>query len=290
MAKLIEYDLTDSDPEKAKAGSFEPPKPGIYECKVKEVNFGYSKNDDGSEDEERPRLEVIIEVQGPTNKGALLWTYPTFTGSGKWKLDQFLMAVGIASEKSKRKGKFDPAKVVGTPIKVRVRGGKNQSGDYRAEVGSMMPFDGASSSGDDDLLDDDEVMEDEEVTEDDRRAELEALKVSDLKPIAKDLGLTLSDFKTKGDLIDGIMDAEADLPDDDEVIEDDEEEIIEDDDEVIEDDGYSEEDLKAMDVAGLKAAAEEVGYTIPKGSKKSDVISGILAAQGSSVDDDEVPF
>lgn len=154
----ITFDVSGSDPDNA-TKDVEPPKPGLYTCKVAEINPGFSKDSEtGKPDKSRPRLEVVYRIQGKKSTGAPLWDYLSFSEASQWKLDQFLQAVGIATKK-KRKGSFDTAKVVGKTVKVRVVG--EGSGDnYRARVKGVFKFDGAA---DEDA--DEEDVEDEEDTD-----------------------------------------------------------------------------------------------------------------------------
>lgn len=75
--------------EAAKAGQdqgeFEVPKPGYYHLKLVEANAGYSKDKDGNEDEEKPRIECVYEIVGEgiecaeTDKNyGRIWDYVTF--------------------------------------------------------------------------------------------------------------------------------------------------------------------------------------------------------------------
>lgn len=314
MAK-IKFDVKDVNPSDSQAwgGGGEPPKPGNYRFKVREVNPGFSKGDNGAPDKSRPRLEVIYECLDAKYKGFPVWDYISFSDGHKPKLDQFLMAVGVATER-KRTGEFDPAKLAGKTVKVRIRGGKNNDGDYRAEVSSVFPDtgdDGDGSVSDDELTDDEELMDGEEIAEDeelmddddgeieeegdDRRAELEELKVDDLKPIAKGLDIKLAGHN-KASLIDAILEAEAEQEDgDEEELADDDDELLEDDEELIEEDEsdyLTRDQLKGMDSKELVATAKDFDIVIEKGTKKGALIDMILEAQGAPTedDDDEVPF
>jgi hypothetical protein len=311
----IKYDLTDSDPDAALEGAFEDPKPGVYQCKVVEMNPGYSKDDNGKPDKSRPRVEAVLEVQDPKYKGARLWTYLTFgKGFPAQKLDQFLQAFGIAS-KSKRKGEFDTDAIVDQFCKVRVRAGKRQDGSYRAEVGAVFADDGASNIPDpdvdlDDIFDDEGTESGEDVddifSEDAEGEEWEADpdhiytmdEIIDLElPQIRELCALYDDstaYRSKDKAIaafvaaqsawcesEGVEDPNAE-PDEGEPIEDDDEVSFDDDDDAGEE--YTRDQLAAMTVVDLKAAAQEVGYTIVKGSKKSDVVEGILLAQKEAAD------
>jgi len=134
---IVKFDVSGSDPDRA-TQSFEPPKPGVYRAKVAELNSGFAKSrETGKPDPKRPRLEVVYHLLDDPYKNAPLWDYLSFSEEAQWKMDQFLQAVGIASKK-KRKGSFDSDSLIGKIVKVRVRGGKNLSDEYRAEVGGVM--------------------------------------------------------------------------------------------------------------------------------------------------------
>lgn len=154
MAKVT-FDVSGSDPDKA-VQDLEPPRPGVYKAKVEEVTPGFSKDKEtGKPDKTRPRLEVVYRIIGPKHKGAPLWDYLSFSEASQWKLDQFLQAVGIAT-KSKRKGTFDTAKVVGKIVKIRVSG-EGSGEDYRARVRGCF----AATAEDEDTGDEDEDGETE---------------------------------------------------------------------------------------------------------------------------------
>lgn len=307
----IKFDLTGSDPDKAKLlGNTEQPRPGVYRCKVTEVNPGFSKDNNGKPDQSRPRVEVVFEVQDAAYKGASLWYYLTYgEGFPIQKQDQFLQAFGIASSR-KRKGEWDTDKVVGKYCLVRVKAGKNLSDEYKADVSAVMPdgdheevtgsggsaaafgpandddWDGGEAFEDetsDDTLSDDEDIE---AAQQARREELTAMKPAELKAVAKDADITLGGGKKKAEVIEEIIAAEYADPDeagDDEMLGDDDE-LSDDDDDTIE---VSEESLKAMPVEELKSTALAVGVDI-KGKKKSEVIAAILAA--AEGDDGDEPF
>ncbi len=158
----IKFDVSGSDPNKAIQDS-EPPKPGVYRCKVDEINAGFTKGEDGKPDKTRPRLEVIYRITVGKSKGAPLWDYVSFSEAAQWKLDQFLQAMGIATAK-KRKGEFDTAKLIGKVVKVRVVKDPN-SEDYRPKVKGV--FAPGEDDEDEDGADEEEVDEDDEEEEDD---------------------------------------------------------------------------------------------------------------------------
>lgn len=302
----VKYDIRGSDPDKAAAaGNFTPPRPGVYPFKIIEVNAGFSKSD-GEPDRKRPRLEVVFSCQDPRYKGGQVWLYLPVKGSTAYekvseqKWDQLLQAVGYTDGKKNRSGEFDTDKILlNKLVKVRVKEGANQGGEYRAEFGSVFPFDGDESelaldddlSDDDALADDDEELADEEETGQDRAAELADTPVPDLKTMAKELGIVLKG-KTKATLIEAIVEAEAaaaEEPDDEEVIGDDDE--LEDEATSSDDDYYTRDGLQEMTPAEIKTVAEQFDIVLKKGMKVGEVIDLILEKQGAGEDgDDELPW
>lgn len=302
----VKYDITKSDPESARAvGTMEPPKPGIYRFLISETNAGFAK-EGGNEDKSRPRLEVIFSCLDEKHKGAQLWLYIPLPGSASendfsnQKFDQLLQAVGFTDGKKNRKGELDTDKVLkGKTVKLRVRGGSNQNGDYRAEYGSVFPDDGEDevATSDDELMEEDEdVMEEDEVLEDEEEAfdaearmgELAQMSVAELKAIGKEYGIKLGGL-TKSTLVDAIVEAESEAVEE-EVLEDDE--VMEDEEEVMEDEDEAEyltrDQLTAMDRTELAQTARDFDIT-PAGMKRSEVIDAILEAQ-QAPDEDEEPF
>ncbi|QZE10852.1 hypothetical protein SEA_CHISANAKITSUNE_87 [Gordonia phage ChisanaKitsune] len=139
-----------------------------------------------------------------------------------------------------------------------------------------------ADDADDDLDEEDdeeeEEDEDEEGDEDDDeyRAELEGMKLADLRKLARDeLEAEPSEIRKldKEGLIDLIMDAAAEDDSDVGIEEDDEEE------------GYTEEELKGMEIDALKEIADEweIEYT-PK-ARKATLVKLIMEAQ--EYEDDE---
>lgn len=141
---VIKYDVTGSDPDRA-LQNFEPPKPGVYLAKIKECNPHLAKGQDGKPDKSRPSLEVILSIETPGDfKGSQLWDYVSLSEEAKWKMDQFLMAVGQATKTERRKGQFKTEDQIGKLVKVRVvadtgEGKTPYGGDnYRPRVGALM--------------------------------------------------------------------------------------------------------------------------------------------------------
>ncbi len=257
---VIEFDVSNSDPEAAiSSGNFESPQPGIYTVAVKSVTAGFSKNSDGSLDKNRPRVEVIFQVQDPPYKGSQLWYYLTFGEAALWKLDQFLQVFGIATA-NKRKGSFKPAQVEGKRCKVRIRAGKDQHNNYRGEVAAVLPLTAEASNGASATSADD--------------ADIFGDSDSD-SPAASDVEVA------QGSPADRI-EAEQETSDDD---------LFADDDSGGEPSQptYTEAELKPMQPAQIGEIAKSLGIPV-KGKKKSEVIREILEKQMANDDDEEMPF
>jgi hypothetical protein len=318
MVKL-KYDVSDVDASESRevvSGLADSPKPGLHRFRIKEVDAGFSKGDDGKPDQSKPRVEVVLECQSPAHRGAHVWAYFLQPGHEKYnkrdaaKWDQLLQALGISSER-KRTGTIDTDKqMVGKFIVVNIKQGKDRAGDYRGEYAQAFPdgHEGVSDgdSDDEELIDegdedvtDDDVMDDE-VDWDARAAELKAMAADELKSIAKEwkeAGWDITIGGTKSELVDKIVaveqaaseieeGSEEEVSDDDDVI---------DDDEIVEDEDTSEfltrEQLQAMETSELVATAKDFDIAT-KGKKKSEVIEEIITAQAApgDVDDDELPF
>ncbi|QGJ92980.1 hypothetical protein SEA_KABOCHA_91 [Gordonia phage Kabocha] len=133
-------------------------------------------------------------------------------------------------------------------------------------------------SDEEDEDEDDEEDEDEEEADDDEyRAELEGMKLADLRKLARDeYEAEPSEIRKldKEGLIDLILDADAEDDSDVGVEEDDEE------------DGYTEDELKGMEIDALKEIADEweIEYT-PK-ARKATLVKLILEAQEYEDDED----
>lgn len=308
MAKVIKFDLSGADEETWEQGDgriSEPPKPGIYKMLVREINPGYSKDDSGKEDKGRPRLEVILETvadakgskealatmghDGGDCAGAWCWDYVSFSKASEWKQAQFFKAIGEGSPK-KAKGKFNAEKHEGkTFVKVRVKAGSNQDGDYQPKVAAMWPWEGDNADVDEDIdaeLDGDAGEEAEEHTEE----ELRAMDRDDLLAAAKAAGVEVVKGKKKNTYVQEILAAQEAAEEDEDEEDDDDDWDDEDEDESS--DGPTAEEIREMSPADLKALAKEHGVSL-KGMKKSAAIEALIEAvvgDEDEDDDDDVPF
>lgn len=130
---VIKFDVSGSDPEKARSGG-EPPKPGIYVAKVVELKVGNKKGE--APTDENKRLEIRADIAIGKHKGYPLYDYIKFDEPSQWKMDQFLQAVGVASD-SKRKGQFKTEEIIGMPVRVRVKA-DTVDGEYRPKTGAWI--------------------------------------------------------------------------------------------------------------------------------------------------------
>lgn len=254
-AVKIKYNVKGADHKANAEGGGEVTPKGVYIAELAEANLGYSKDDDGKPDKDRPRIECIwkpiAQADGsPLDKNYMpVWDYVSFSDAAEWKLDQFLQSIGVDTE-SEEEGELDltrfAAKVTnlkgeeskgkkGTPVKCKIRvvGGKNLEGDYKPKIGGTYR-----------LTDEDEEALDEE---------LEAAAEEETEP------------------------DEPEWED-----EDDEGEGEEDD--------LTAEDVDEMPAADLKALVKEHGIKVKKGMKVKDVRELVKEELGLDEDEDDLPF
>jgi len=199
--------------------------------------------------------------------------------------------------KVKKVGGKDP---IDKAVSVDIKQGKYE-GEVRPEVDGIYKIAGAASAGKAKATADAPEPEEEDTAEDAgaRERELKALKVSDLREIADELGLETDGVK-KADLISSILEEEfgaefAEPSEDDEDEEDeDEEDEEEDDEEDEEDDEEDEEAERRADLAGvsrieLKKVLKELDpdAKVLKKMTDEDIVDAIIAEEFES---DEPPF
>ena len=261
-SNVIKFDVSGQDPSESASNFAEPPQPGVYMVKIIEAKPGYPRNDEARE---KPRLEIVAEVikaKGDKKKhnGARLYDYIGFAENQLWKLDQFLQAMGLATAK-KRKGSFDPDKLVGKTVKVRVSA-DSYEGQYQARLKSYLLTSDDGEEMDDDL-DDDEDFDEDDLDEDFDDEEDDE-----------------EDFDEEDDDDDDDEDEDEDEDEDDDDDDDDELEYIE----------YPEslDELMELDNADLKALAEDLELEVPgrmTAKAKAALIQGI--ADELELEDDE---
>ena len=191
---VIKYDVSGSDPANAKGGALTVPKKGIKFVKIESIKDRRPEKND---------LEVKAVIAKGDNKGYPYWDYPNFGEASQWRMDQFLMAIGVATETSKRKGTFDPVKVVkaGKLIKVDTKVETDDEGDpVRSRIRSWIGLaeeeddegdsDAQDDEGDDDAQDDSDDGDDADDGDDSEGGDdFDEWEVSDLRAELKDRGL-----------------------------------------------------------------------------------------------------
>jgi len=123
MAKLVEYDI--SNVEASGGGGSEEPKPAVYPAVIRVCERRTEKADGTPIDD----LRVALDLGGDYR---WLWTYIGFAQASEWKLAEFIRALDL-----KETGKFDPDKMVGKMLRVKVNPGTYE-GAYRADAGRLM--------------------------------------------------------------------------------------------------------------------------------------------------------
>lgn len=190
----IKYDVSESDPGNAKGGALAVPKKGV---KVVEIEYIKDRRP------EKNDFEVKAHIARGDNKNYPYWDYINFGESSVWKMDQFLMALGIATETSKRKGTFDPDKQKKKLVKVDTIQEMDEDGDpRRSKIRAWLGLadDSDDGSGDDEQDDDnDEDQQDDEGENEsepeessdsgDAEDDFDDWDLSDLRAELKDRGL-----------------------------------------------------------------------------------------------------
>lgn len=279
MPKIKLPDLTDVDDVQ----EFQPCPKGLFIFRIKEVREGETGSTSNFPGQPMGTviLEPVREVGGKKIKPGTfsnVWhRFPLDDQNAGWtpRLKEFVVAVG-----GKLKGwTLDPDKLEGVLIQGKVRHGKDQNQEVRAEIDRLMPAD-ASEPDDADVDDDDGAEGDDELW---TQEELEELDNDDLKEAATELEVDVPKRMTaagKKKLIAAILAAQEDDEDDDDDDSDDDDES----------EAYDEDDLKAMDKDELKEVAGELEVTFPKkwsAAAKKKVIALIMEAQESEDDDDD---
>lgn len=159
MGFKIKYDTTNVDRSKKE---IKPPKPGIYKMKITEVKIGESNGGD-------PMLTFVVRMQenksAKESKGYGFWDRVTLTEAAAWKLDQYLVAIGIDTTK-KKKGTLDADKFLNVEVMGRVKSGM-YDGAYSPELAAVLPMPDDDDDDDEDDDDDDEDSDDDDSDDDD---------------------------------------------------------------------------------------------------------------------------
>ncbi len=252
----------------SRSGNLDPIPKGVYKCTVETC---VAAKPDGKDE----RIEVVYVIAEGDHKGRKLFDYINLESeAAAWKLRQFLETFGLVTDK-KETGTFDPEKLVGEELQVRVTHqqgtpGTQWEGQTQSRVGSTFAADGSEGEDDEDLDEDDE---DED--EDGDEVDLDELDRAELKKLIKDEGLEIKVLKKHSDDDVRKLIAEAMSEGDDE----DEDDEDEDDDD--------ETDYNDLDLDELKATCKERGLSV-KGSKK--ILVARLEKDDESSGDDGDPF
>lgn len=211
---------------------FEQAPVGLYVGKVAEISQKKSKNDE-------PMVEVVFEVVKDANgkklkkKYGRLWFYAPLDPEASWarRLRDLVTGFGL-----KPKG-GNLAGIVGKEALIRLREDTDLDGEYRPNIGKILPLTAAKKAA---PAPDEDEEEDEE-TED--NGALDELSRAELKQLIKDEELDVRVLKsmTDDDLREAITEARPE--DEDEEEDDEEEEEEEDDEEEEEDEGDNYDDL-----------------------------------------------
>lgn len=123
MAK-IKYNVKGVD----RGGTFEQPKPGLYEMEITEATH---RDSDGKND-----IELVLEITKNNDNfvGSKLWSYVSLGEASQWKLGEFTDALGLPEE-----GTIETSKLKGKKMKVKVNG-DTYNEEYRARVGRFAPL------------------------------------------------------------------------------------------------------------------------------------------------------
>lgn len=131
-------------------GDFEQAPPGLYIAKLTSCEPHNAKTD-GKPDPKKPSLECIYQIVGVGREGekpevrySQIWDYVSLRDSEDvhWKQAQFAAAVGLGDGSKSVNASKDPKEFVGTLVLLRVKGDKDQGGNYRAKVGWVGPNEG----------------------------------------------------------------------------------------------------------------------------------------------------
>jgi hypothetical protein len=197
---VVKYNVEDVE----SGGGAEQPQPALYKGKIASATHR-TKNARG---EACNDIEVVVDVG---EEFARLWTYIQLDNPAtRWKLREFTDAMGLPP-----KGGFDPVKLKGKPVTVKVSADTDLDGNYRGKVKNLfMPGEapGETDSNGTEPTDEEPLTEDEltEFTNDELKEELETrgLKISGRFSAVKAIAAILEDQ--------GEVEAEEEPEDDDE--------------------------------------------------------------------------
>jgi hypothetical protein len=123
LAKLIKYDVTGV--EDSGGGTGVKVKPGVRVAKIERCVQREEKRDGTPAND----IEVALNFGEEYDWG---FTYIGLSQAADWKLKEFIRAMGL-----KEKGQFDPDKMVGKFLRVKVNTGTYE-GEYSPDMGRLM--------------------------------------------------------------------------------------------------------------------------------------------------------
>src|SRR5262252_4062800 len=124
MAKLIKYDVSGVE-EASGGGTGVKVRPGVHVAKVERCLQREEKRDGTPAND----IEVALNFGDEYDWG---FTYIGLSDAADWKLAEFIRAMGL-----KEKGQFDPDKMVGKFLRVKVNSGTYE-GEYSPDMGRLM--------------------------------------------------------------------------------------------------------------------------------------------------------
>lgn len=217
----IDFNITQDAMDQAESsGGLQAPV-GLYKAVLKSIEAGFSKGDDGKLDKSRPRLECHYQITGegtnfkkPEAQYSQLYDYVSFSEAASWKLAQFLKAFGVINKPGK--GSFDVVRLINKEVLLKVSADKDLQGDYRARVGTLLPFGGkAEAAG---TSEEDEAIEDEsfDLDEDEQdvssgeytKDELEDMSIPELREVVEKFGIDVPKGTKKPGVVALILEAQ----------------------------------------------------------------------------------
>lgn len=250
-------------------GGGEPIPKGVYLCTIESCAVTKPQGKD-------ERIEAVYVIKDGDQKGRKLFDYVNLVSeAAAWKVREFLEATGIVSDK-KEAGEFDPAKLVGDEINVRVihqpDNRPEHAGEMQHRVGGIFSPDGEEAE-DEDL----EPEEPEGDEEGDEEIDLDEMDRPELKKLIKEreLGIVVKQSMSDDDIREAIAEA---LNDDEEPEEPEAEEPEEPEEDEI--------DLDELDRKELKKLIKDQGLEIKVFQSTSDDDLRAAIAEKLGGDDD----
>src|SRR5499427_5008169 len=124
MAKLIKYDISGVE-EASGGGTGVKVRPGVHVAKIERCAQRDEKRDGSPAND----IEVALNFGEDFDWG---FTYIGLSDAADWKLAEFIRAMGL-----KNKGQFDPDKMIGKYLRVKVNSGTYE-GEYSPDMGRLM--------------------------------------------------------------------------------------------------------------------------------------------------------